>query len=192
VERGRSGLGQVIDAAIVDGSASLMANAMWLMADGITDPRRGHGTLGGAAPFYRCYQCADDRWIAVGAIEPQFWALLMDLIEAPADLRARQYDKASWPQSTAELAAIFRERPAAHWLDLLEGTDACVSPVLGAEDAAAHPHMAARQTWVRPGGQLQPAPAPRFSRTPGAIQGPPPAGGQRGAEMLESWGVTRA
>ena len=78
---------------------------MWLMADGITDPRRGHGTLGGAAPFYRCYQCADGRWIAVGAIEPQFWALLMDLIAAPADLRARQYDKASWPQSAAELAA---------------------------------------------------------------------------------------
>jgi len=192
VERARSGLGQVIDAAIVDGSASLMANAMWLMADGITDPRRGHGTLGGAAPFYRCYLCADDRWIAVGAIEPQFWALLMNLIEAPADLRARQYDKASWPQSAAELAAIFRARPAAHWLDLLEGTDACVSPVLGPEEAAAHPHMAARQTWVKPGGQLQPAPAPRFSRTPGAIQGPPPAGGQGGAEMLESWGVTRA
>jgi len=191
VERGRSGLGQVIDAAIVDGTASLMANALWLKADGITDPRRGHGTLGGAAPFYRCYQCADDRWLAVGAIEPQFWALLMEGLGAPADLRARQYDRAAWPETTARLAAIFREHTAAHWLERLEGTDACVSPVLDVEAAASHPHLAARQTWVRPGGALQPAPAPRFSRTPGEIQGPPPAGGEGGLELLESWGVSR-
>lgn len=191
VEREKSGLGQVIDAAIVDGSASLMANAMWLAADGISDPRRGYGTLGGAAPFYRCYQCADDLWIAVGAIEPQFWSLLMDLIEAPQELRARQYDRPNWPQTAGQLATIFRGRPSTEWLALLEGTDACVSPVLGPEDAASHPHMAARNTWVRPGGQLQPAPAPRFSRTPAAIQGPPPAGGVGGAQVLEKWGVKR-
>jgi alpha-methylacyl-CoA racemase len=190
-ERERSGKGQVIDAAIVDGTASLMANAAWLRADRMTDPRRGRGLLGGAAPFYRCYRCADDRWIAVGAIEPHFWAQLMELVEAPASLRSRQYDDANWAQSAETLAAIFRERPAADWLDLLEGTDACVSPVLDAEASADHPHMVARGSWVRPDGKLQPAPAPRFSRTPGAIQGPPPAGGQGGVEILERWGVAK-
>ncbi len=190
-ERERSGRGQVIDAAIVDGTASLMANALWLQADRMTSLERGRGLLAGAAPFYRCYRCADGRWIAVGAIEPQFWALLMDAIGAP-ELKAVQYDQASWPQTAARLAEIFARRPSDEWLAELEGTDACVSPVLGAEDAAEHPHLKARGSYVRDHGQLQPAPAPRFSRTPGAIQGPPPKGGEGGQDVLAAWGVERA
>lgn len=186
-ERERSGKGQVIDAAIVDGTASLMANAVWLMADRMTDGRRGRGLLAGAAPFYRCYWCADDRWIAVGAIEPQFWAQLIRLLGAPEALLAQQFDTDAWPRITETLTGIFRERPASHWLELLEGTDACVSPVLDVQQSAAHPHMATRKTWVQPDGKLQPAPAPRFSRTPGVIQGPPPRGGEGGSEMLKRW-----
>jgi len=189
-ERERSGKGQVIDAAIVDGAASLMANALWLRADGLTDPRRGRGLLAGAAPFYRCYRCADDRWLAVGAIEPQFWALLTELLGAP-ELRDRQYDTARWPQTAEALAAIFAGRPSAEWLSLLEGTDACVAPVLDALEAAAHPHLAARRTYVERDGRLQPNAAPRFSRTPGAIQGPTPGGGEGGDQVLANWGVER-
>lgn len=185
-ERDRSGKGQVIDAAIVDGTASLMASALWLRADGLTDPRRGRGLLAGAAPFYRCYRCADDRWLAVGPIEPQFWALLVRLIDAP-ELAGLQYDTARWPETTTRLAAIFRERSSTDWLALLEGTDACVSPVLDAYEAAEHPHLAARQTYVRPDGRLQPAPAPRFSRTPGAIQGSNPDKVSDAEAIIAAW-----
>lgn len=185
-ERDRSGHGQVIDAAIVDGTASLMASALWLRADRITDPARGKGLLGGAAPFYRCYQCADDRWITVGAIEPQFWALLVDRIGAP-DLLNRQYDKPRWPELIERLAEIFRSRDAADWLALLEGTDACVTPVLDAYEAAEHPHLVARQTYVKPDGRLQPAPAPRFSRTPGAIQGAKPDRASDADAIIAAW-----
>lgn len=188
-ERERSGRGQVIDAAIVDGTASLMANALWLRADGITDPSRGRGLLAGAAPFYRCYRCADGEWITVGAIEPQFWARLIELSGAPADLLGLQYDQARWPETIQRLADHFAARPAAEWLALLEHADACVTPVLDARAAADHPHLQVRQTYVTAFDRFQPAPAPRFSRTPGSIQGPPPRGGEGGAEILAAWGV---
>ena len=190
-ERERSGRGQVIDAAIVDGTASLMANALWLRADRLTDPARGRGLLAGAAPFYRCYRCADGRWLAVGPIEPQFWTRLVELLEAP-DLAGAQYDTARWAQTAERLAAIFGERASTDWLALLEGTDACVSPVLDAYEAAEHPHLAARRTYVEPDGRLQPAPAPRCSRTPGAIQGSNPDHPTDPQVLIAAWSVTSA
>jgi len=188
-ERERSGKGQVIDGAIVDGTANLMAAALWLKADGLSDTARGRALLGGAAPFYRCYRCADGRWLAVGPIEPQFWALLIEKLDAPREWLASRFDPANWPEITQGLADIFARRPSAEWLAELEGTDACVSPVLRPHEAAEHPHMKARQAYVPGPGGIQPAPAPRFSRTPSAIQGDPPKGGEGGEAMLAAWSV---
>lgn len=167
-ERERSGKGQVVDAAIVDGVASLMGFFAGL------DPKqlsveRGQNLLGGAAPFYRCYTCADGREIAVGPLEPQFYRDFLDRIGAPADLYEAQNDRANWAGRAEQLAALFKTKTAREWCALLEGTDACVAPVLTLDEAPHHPHLAARDTYVAGDGGLQPAPAPRLSRTPGAI-----------------------
>ena len=182
-----SGRGQVVDAAIVDGAASLMAAWSWLEADGIAKARRGESLLGGAAHFYRCYRCADGEWVSIGALEPQFWALLLERMGLdPADWPAG-FDPSNWRESSERLAAVFTAQPREYWRALLEGTDACFAPVLNFDEAPRHPHLVARGTFVDAYGLTQPAPAPRFSRTPGAIQGPPPAVGEGGAELLDHW-----
>ncbi len=181
-EREKSGQGQVVDAAIVDGAASLMAmfagapSAPWLSLE------RGAHVLSGAAPFYRCYRCADGLEISVGPIEPHFYRTLLDLIDAPSKLLDRQYDQSRWEEDAEILARIFLTRNRAEWCALLEGTDACFAPVLTPDEAAVHPHMQARQSHVRRNGVAQPAPAPRFSRTPGEI-----APAQDGFAVLERW-----
>jgi alpha-methylacyl-CoA racemase len=184
-ERERSGLGQVVDAAIVDGAASLMAmfagapSAPWLSLE------RGANLLSGAAPFYRCYACADGLEISIGPIEPHFYRSLLTSIGAPLDLLERQYDQSKWAEDSERLAEIFRVRPRAQWGALLEGTDACYAPVLTLEEAEAHPHVRSRQTYLRHDGVAQPAPAPRFSRTPAEI-----AASQDGFAVLEKWTST--
>jgi alpha-methylacyl-CoA racemase len=181
LERERSGRGQVIDAAIIDGTASMMAV---FMGGGAID--KASNFLGGAAPYYRCYFCADGRQIAVGPLEPQFYRELLQRIGAP-DLPDRS-DPANWPDINRSLEALFRSRTREQWRQLLEGTDACFAPVLERDEAPAHPHMQARGVFQDTNGLVQPAPAPRFSRTPGAIQD----SGADGAEVIARWRAARA
>ena len=181
-EREKSGKGQVIDAAIVDGVTSLMSMFSGLVPSGLISVDRGKNLLGGAAPFYRCYTCADGKDIAVGALEPQFYKELLDRIGAPSALYDDQNEQINWNERSALLAQIFAARDRDVWCALLEGTDACFAPVLELKDAASHPHMQARKSYVKIDGTSHPAPAPRFSRTPGSI-GPAASG----SELLDRW-----
>ncbi|HYE43928.1 MAG TPA: CaiB/BaiF CoA-transferase family protein [Caulobacteraceae bacterium] len=188
-EAQRSGRGQVIDGAVVDGTASMMAQWSWFEAQGLGRARRGENFLDGSAFWYRTYQCADGEYVSIGSFEPQFYAQLLDKLGLrPEDLPA-QFDLAAWEQAGRKLEAIFRTRTRDEWCALMEGTDVCFAPVLHLSEAPEHPHLKARETFVEAYGVVQPAPAPRFSRTPGAIQGPPPAAGEGGAELLGTWGV---
>lgn len=168
-ERERSGQGQVVDAAIVDGVSSMMSFFAGLLPSGAISLERDRNLLSGAAPHYRCYTCADGLDIAVGPLEPQFFAELMRRIDAPESLRQGCNDAALWEEQSEQLAALFASRPQADWCALLEGSDACFAPVLTLEEAAQHPHMQQRGVYRDIDGALHAAPAPRFSRTPGAI-----------------------
>lgn len=192
-ERERSGVGQVVDAAMVDGAALLTSVLHTLRGAGLWDERRGRNLFDGSAPFYAAYECADGRFVSVGALEPQFWAELLDGLGLPdaADLVQRQHDRANWPEVQARLAAIFRTRPRDEWAAHFADSDACVTPVLGPFEAHEHEHNAARGTFVDVDGQEpQPGPAPRFSRTPGSIASPPPTVGQHTDQALADWGLT--
>lgn len=182
VERERSGKGQVVDAAIVDGVASLMTMFGGLLPAGaITlDPERN--LLSGRAPFYRCYECADGKYVSVGPLEPHFYADLLQRIGGPEKFRTSQNDAATWHERAEVLAGIFKTKSREDWCALLDGTDACFAPVLTFEESLDHPHMTARKTYVEANGLMQAAPAPRFSRTPGDIG----AGGD-GRALLERW-----
>jgi alpha-methylacyl-CoA racemase len=187
-ETARSGRGQVVDAAIVDGTASLTAGLHGLVAAGRWRDERGVNLLDSGAPWYDVYRTSDGEWVAVGALEPKFYAELMRLLGLPAS-EAERYDLAAWPALRERLAAAFATRTRDEWLEVFAGTDACVAPVMSLADAAGHPHLVARQTFVEVDGVRQPAPAPRFSRTPGAIQRPPPPPGAHTREALAEWGV---
>jgi alpha-methylacyl-CoA racemase len=188
LEARTSGQGQVVDAAIVDGTAHLNAMLAGLVAGGAWREERGTNLLDSGAPFYDVYETADGRHMAVGAIEPQFYAELLDglgLVDTAPD----RSDPESWPALREAIAARFRERTQAQWAEAFDGTDACVSPVLPLTEAASHPHLAARHTYVDRGGVVQPAPAPRFSRTPPGLGDPPSLPGQHSREALRAWGV---
>ncbi len=181
-ERERSQRGQVIDAAIVDGVASMMTMFSGLLQTKALSLKPDENMLGGRAHFYRNYRCKDGKYVAIGALEPQFYALLLDMIGAEPALRRRQNDHASWTDRREQMADIFAQRTQAEWCALLEGSDACFAPVLTYEESLAHPHMRERATYVEADGVVQAAPAPRFSRTPGAIQ----SGGD-GVDLLKAW-----
>lgn len=184
----RTGRGQVVDAAITDGSALLMAVIWQLRAQGLWRDQRGVNVLDGAAPFYGVYLTADGGWLAVGPLEPQFWGRLLDrlgLTDDPA--MGAQLDPARWPAMRARLAEVFRTRDRDDWMQLFEGTDCCVAPVLSMEEAAAHPHNAGRGTFVEAGGVTQPAPAPRYSATPSRAPVMPAADDP--VEALERLGI---
>ncbi|HTJ69108.1 MAG TPA: CaiB/BaiF CoA-transferase family protein [Actinospica sp.] len=172
-ERERSGVGQVVDAAMVDGTAMITSILHTLRGAGLWDERRGRNLFDGSAPFYAAYECADGRFVSVGAFEPQFWAELLDGLGLPdaAELVQRQHDRDTWPQVQARLAAIFRTRSRDEWAARFAESDACLTPVLGPFEAHEHPHNVARGTFVEVDGEIppQPGPAPRFSRTPGRI-----------------------
>lgn len=185
-ERNTSGRGQVVDAAMVDGVASMMSMFAGLLPRRAISMDRGENLLAGAAPFYRCYTCADDKDIAVGALEPRFYRALLDRLAAPAQLYESQHDTERWPEHAAVLAGIFSQKTRAEWVAILAGGDCCVAPVLGLTEAFEDSHLLARQTYVSWNGLVQAAPAPRFSRTPGRIQDT-----ASGAQMLERWGVSR-
>lgn len=188
-ERTTSGRGQIVDAAIVDGSASLMGMAHGAFATGSLARDPNANVLSGAAPFYRCYKCADGRYIAVGALEPQFYASFLSAMEVESYARFAQRDPSFWPELSSVLEAKFAAKPLEAWLAVLTPLDACISPVLTVEESLVHPHARARAMFVDIGGVPHPAPAPRFSRTPGAIQRPAAKPGEGGLEALRRWGV---
>jgi len=183
-----SGRGQVVDCAIVDGATSLAA-MMWAMrARGEWNDARGTNLLDSGAPYYAVYETADGGWFSVGAIEPQFYARLVDLLGL-SEWADAQDDRTRWPTLRAAIATAFAGRTRAEWEAVFAGTDACAAPVLGWDEAAAHPQMAARANLVDVGGETAPAPAPRFSRTPGRVAGRAPAVGSTPlVDALNCWG----
>lgn len=182
-ERERSGKGQVVDAAIVDGATSLMSFFFGVRQMPHLSTERGEGMLGGAAHFYRCFTCADGKEISLGSIEPQFYAEMLKRAGAPEELAQAQMNPANWDAYAEKLAALFLTKTQAEWCELLEGTDACFAPVLGIEEAREHPHMKARGAYVEHDGIWHTAPAPRFSRTPGAVR----SSADDGAEVVARW-----
>jgi len=191
-ERERSGEGQVVDVAMVDGAAMLMSTFVGLAATGWWSDDRGTNLLDGGAHFYGVYECADHRHVAVAAYEPAFYANLLRVLRpfGLADLDGTEHmDRARWPELRARLAAIFRTRTRDQWVGIFAGHEACVAPVLSINEARAHPQMTARQVFVEPGGAPQPAPAPRFSRTPGAIRRLPVRPGTDTEAALADWGI---
>lgn len=170
LEAQRSGKGQVVDCAMCDGAASLMSIFSELAAGGRWRDARESNMLDGGAHFYGTYECADGQFIAVGSIEPQFYDELRRLAGLDDPIFDAQMNAADWPAMKARMAAIFKTRTRAQWSEIMEGTDVCFAPVLTLSEAPNHPHMAARQVFVKHDGVTQPAPAPRFSRTPSAIR----------------------
>jgi alpha-methylacyl-CoA racemase len=192
LERATSGRGQVVDVAMVDGVSTLLAMLHSHRASGIWQDKRGSNLLDGGAPFYDTYECRDGGWVAVGALERQFFAeLVRVLAESTPGFAAQvpdQHDMARWPQLRALFERTFATRSRDEWAALFDGVDACVAPVLSAGEAPSHPHVSARKTLVESDGVVQPAPAPRFSRTPGAISRPPRQPGEDTRETLLDWG----
>ncbi len=188
----QSGEGQVVDAAMVDGAATLMAMFYSMSAMGVWNDQRGVNLLDGGAHFYDTYECADGRHISVGSIEPQFYALLLEHTGLGADELGAQMDKASWSASSARLAEVFRQRTRDEWTEIMEGTDVCFAPVLSLAEAPQHPHLAARGTFTEVAGVVQPAPAPRLSATVPEVQGPPAHAGQHTDEILSELGYDAA
>jgi alpha-methylacyl-CoA racemase len=186
-ERGTSGRGQVVDAAIVDGVLSLMTHCQSSTLRGQFSDERGSNLLDGGAPYYDTYRTADGRYVAVAPIEPAFFASLCERIGVAPALRDAQGDRARWPALRAELARILAERTRAEWQAALEDSDACLAGVLTLGEAAEHPHHVARESFVEVDGVRHPAPAPRFSRTPSAIQGPAPVSACDLQEALARW-----
>jgi alpha-methylacyl-CoA racemase len=183
-----SGRGQVVDAAIVDGTAHLSAMFAGMLAGGAAHERRAANLLDGAAPFYEVYETSDGRHMSVGALEPQFYdALIAGL--GLADRAPDRWDLTQWPALRELFVARFKEKTQAEWTEVFEGTDACCAPVLPLTEAARHPHLAARETYVERDGVLQPAPAPRFSRTEATLTTGPSVPGGQTRSALAAWGV---
>jgi alpha-methylacyl-CoA racemase len=192
IEARTSGRGQVVDAAMVDGAALLTTMFWGMQAAGRWSDCRGDNVLDGGAPWYACYRTRDDRFVAIGAIEPRFYAELLDRLGLANEALPAQHDRAGWPALRARFAATFASRTRDEWVRAFEGSDACFAPVLTFAESAGHPHSAARCAHVDVGGVTQPAPAPRFSRTPGTVRGPPPERGGGGAAALRDWGFDEA
>jgi alpha-methylacyl-CoA racemase len=187
-----TGKGQVIDCAMSDGAASLMAMFYGFKASGMWKEQRRANLLDGGAHFYDTYQCSDGKWVSIGSIEPQFYALLLEKTGINDPDFAAQMDRGRWDGLREKLAHVIAQKTQAEWTDIMGATDVCFAPVLDLDEAPRHPHNVARQTFVELGGVVQPAPAPRFSATPGAIQGPPPAIGAHDREALGDWGFSEA
>ena len=190
-EARNSGQGQVVDAAMTDGSALLMTMMYTLKAMGEWTQQRGSNLLDGGAHFYDTYRCRDGKYISIGPIEPQFYALFLAKTGLTDPDFSQQWDRARWPELKARLAAHLETRSRDEWCQLLEGSDACVAPVLDMDEAPEHPHNRARGTFIEVGGIIQPAPAPRFSRsTPTTPR--PPVTGATGEDVLADWGFQAA
>ena len=187
----KSGAGQVVDAAMVDGSAILMSMFWGFKNIGMHDENaRGTNMLDTGAHFYDVYKCSDGKYVSIGSIEPQFYAQLLQLTGLASDAEfANQQDRTMWPKLKQRLTEVFATKSQAQWCQIMEGTDVCFAPVLTMSEAAKHPHNVARETFIEIDGVVQPAPAPRFSRTNGAVSHGPVAAGENTREVLQSWGV---
>ena len=190
VERGRSGRGQVVDAAMVDGAAVLTSFIHGLRAMGIWGDERGTNLLDTGTHFYDVYETADGKYVSVGSIEPQFYAELIRRSGLEGQDLPAQMDRSQWPAMKERLAAVFRAKTRDQWCEIMEGTDVCFAPVLSMAEAPHHPHNRQRHTFVELAGVPQPAPAPRFSRTPGSIDSPPPHVGEHTDTALVDWGLS--
>ena len=192
-ERSRSGQGQVVDAAMVDGASSLMSVFFGMAAAGRWDSsERAANLLDGGAPFYDTYATADGRWVSIGALEPKFFAELVQRIGLDAGFIARQYDRRCWAEMRAAIGALILARTRDEWCALLEGSDACFAPVLSLAEVGQHPHAQARQAYTEVGGVLQPAPAPRFSRSQPAQPSPAVPAGTHTLAVLAELGFSDA
>ena len=192
VERHSSGRGQVIDAAMSDGAASLMSIFYARRAAGAWVDERGVNAIDGGAPWYDVYETSDGKHIAIGAIEARFYNNLIACIGLDPATLPRQHDRARWGELRARLREAFRQKTRDEWCELLEGHDVCFAPVLSLAEAPAHPHNRARATFIERDGVMQPAPAPRFSRTPGSVGRRAPERGEGGAAALAEWGFDAA
>ncbi|MDT3445626.1 MULTISPECIES: CaiB/BaiF CoA-transferase family protein [unclassified Pseudofrankia] len=190
VERARSGRGQVVDAAMVDGAALLTSCLHGMIAEGWWVDERGVNLTDGGAPFYDTYETSDREYVAVGAIEPRFYAALLDGLGLDPATVGPQDDQSSWPAMRERFREVFKIRTRAEWTAHFAGTEACVSPVLRLTEAPQNEHNRTRGTFVEVAGVPQPAPAPRFSRTPGAVSAGAPRPGQHTVDALRDWGLT--
>ncbi len=187
-----TGEGQVIDCAMADGAASLMSLMYGLHAAGRWRDERDANVIDGGSHFYNAYCCADGEWISLASAEPQFYAVLREKAGLTDPAFDGQTDPARWPELKQKLAAVIAGKTRAEWCAIFEGSDACFAPVLSLAEAPGHPVNRARGAFIEIDGVPQPAPAPRFSRTPGAVQGPPAPAGTHNREALSDWGFEPA
>ncbi|MEM1231177.1 MAG: CaiB/BaiF CoA-transferase family protein [Pseudomonadota bacterium] len=188
LEAKTSGKGQVVDAAMIDGASSLMSMFFTMAAGGAFTDQRGTNLLDGGAHFYDTYETADGKYICIGSIEPQFYALLVEKAQLDPERFGAQMDARQWPAMKAELATVFKTRTRDEWCEIMEGTDVCFAPVLSIFEAPEHPHAKARNSYLTVDGVLQPAPSPRFDRTPGAVRHGAPAAGADSRAVLADFG----
>jgi alpha-methylacyl-CoA racemase len=187
-----TGKGQVVDVAMTDGAASLLSMFYGLKGVGMWSNDRRDNLLDGGAHFYDTYECADGKWVAIGSIEPQFYALLREKVGLDDPAFDTQMDRRTWGDLKEKLGQVLKTKTRDEWCAVMEGTDVCFAPVLDLDEAPRHPHNVARKAFVEIDGVVQPAPAPRFSKTPGEVQGPPPAPGADTEAALSDWGFSTA
>jgi alpha-methylacyl-CoA racemase len=192
LEAQKSGKGQVIDVAMIDGASSLMAAIYGLRAAGRWTDVRGENILDTGAHYYDVYETSDGKYISIGSIEPKFYAELLRLGGLQQEELPRQNDRPAWPVLKERVAKIFKTKTREEWCKIMEGSEVCFAPVLSMQEAPNHPHNRQRETFVEVDGVVQPAPAPRFSRTPSAIQRPPAVPGEHTDEALRDWGLSAA
>ena len=191
LEAAKSGKGQVVDAAMVDGAASMMTAFYGLLAAGLWKEQRSSNILDGGAHFVNTYRTKDDQYVVVAPIEGRFYSELLDRLEiSDPELSAQQHNQDRWPEFAEKLQEIFLTKTRDEWCEIFAGSDACFAPVLSLTEATEHPHAQARNAYASIDGVIQPAPAPRFSRTPAEIQSPPPEPGQHTGEVLLEWGFS--
>ena len=190
LESKASGKGQVVDAAMTEGSANLMAMFNSLHAMGMWSPKRGVNFLDSGAHFYDVYETKDEKYISIGSIEPQFYALLMEKANLDKATFGSQMNQKEWPSMKEKIAAIFKTKTREEWCEIMEGTDVCFAPVLDFLEAQQHPHNVARKAYIDVNGMMQPAPAPRFSRTMSEVKHGAHAAGEDTEEVLREWGVS--
>lgn len=188
VERGTSGKGQVVDAAMVDGASVLMSMMWGMKAMGFWEDTRGVNLLDTGAHFYDTYETKDGKYVSVGSIEPQFYALFLKHTGLDAEDFPPQMDRTQWASLKPRVAEVFKTKTRDEWTEIMEGTDVCYAPVLSMGEAPDHAHMKARNTFIEVAGTVQPAPAPRFDRTPPEVSRPPAHAGQHTDEVLADWG----
>jgi len=190
LETQKSGKGQVVDAAMVDGAASLMTAIYGMHASGMWTDTRGENLLDSGAPFYDVYETKDGQHVAIGSIEAKFYAELLRITGLKDEKLPQQYDRSAWPAMKERFAAVFKTKTREEWCRLMEGSEVCFAPVLSMTEAPRHPHNRERNAFVEVAGVIQPAPAPRFSRTPSKIQRAPAKAGEHSEEALRDWGFS--